>query len=294
LDGLNIRCRVCALQKTQEFRRKQKKRSPEEVKTQQAKKLKTANGDGQLMNTCNACKKEKPIDQFSTNMSNTVGLMDNCKHCEITRSSTNYFRAKKIQMELKEGQHCEECGVSDPELLTFAHWDREDKYKTKSGKSVGISEMIGIKRIREEATKTRFLCHFCHRLETQRENEQFFELKWNRKAQTRNSNFVFKAKLTIGKCRDCNRPVTEDTVRGFDFDHVDESRKEDDVSDLVQKGVSTDRIQREMDECELRCANCHFKRTNRRREGRTFANDIIHNLIGIAATSHSQSVVTIS
>ena len=58
-------------------------------------------------------------------------------------------------------------------------------------------------------------------------------------------------------CVDCG----EDDVRCLDFDHRDPSQKLANVSQLVATHVRWERIQAEIEKCDIRCANCHRKRT---------------------------------
>jgi hypothetical protein len=59
-------------------------------------------------------------------------------------------------------------------------------------------------------------------------------------------------------CVDCG----ERCIIVLDFDHVGAKRIE--VSTLVQRGVRLERIVREIEQCEVVCANCHRRRTARR------------------------------
>jgi hypothetical protein len=50
----------------------------------------------------------------------------------------------------------------------------------------------------------------------------------------------------------------------LEFDHLDGSNKSWNISDLLGRASSLDRVQREIDKCEVVCANCHRIRTVRR------------------------------
>ncbi len=56
-------------------------------------------------------------------------------------------------------------------------------------------------------------------------------------------------------CVDCG----ESNIVVLDFDHIKEN-KENGIAVMVARGVSWERIKREIKKCEIRCANCHRKR----------------------------------
>ena len=63
--------------------------------------------------------------------------------------------------------------------------------------------------------------------------------------------------LKTHPCVDCgeNDPVV------LDFDHRDSSKKIMAVAQLITKIVSLDRLMIEIEKCDIRCANCHRRRT---------------------------------
>lgn len=58
-------------------------------------------------------------------------------------------------------------------------------------------------------------------------------------------------------CVDC---ATTD-IRVLEFDHIDRDLKRAAVSVLAANGYSLDTVKREVETCEVRCANCHTIRT---------------------------------
>jgi hypothetical protein len=67
------------------------------------------------------------------------------------------------------------------------------------------------------------------------------------------------AEYLIGKsCVDCG--LSEPVV--LEFDHV-RGDKEWDLSDMVYAGMAWSRISAELDKCDIRCANCHRRKTAR-------------------------------
>jgi hypothetical protein len=67
-------------------------------------------------------------------------------------------------------------------------------------------------------------------------------------------------------CVDCG--ATD--VRILDFDHLRDKKAE--VGALVRSGASWGRVANEIAKCEVRCANCHRRKTSRNAGGyRTLA-----------------------
>lgn len=74
----------------------------------------------------------------------------------------------------------------------------------------------------------------------------------------RNRKFILDYKSNH-PCVDCGEsdPIV------LDFDHLRD--KEAIIAHLVVSGCSIERIQKEIDKCEIRCANCHRRITHLRR-----------------------------
>lgn len=59
-------------------------------------------------------------------------------------------------------------------------------------------------------------------------------------------------------CKICG----ENDIRVLEFDHRVSDEKRDSVYTLVSKGCSWKTIMKEIDKCDILCANCHRKKTN--------------------------------
>ncbi len=81
----------------------------------------------------------------------------------------------------------------------------------------------------------------------------------NKLQRDKNIAYVNEIKR-ITPCVDCGcvNPVL------LEFDHV-RGEKEKCISDMVRGAYSIDTIQKEIDKCEVRCANCHRLITHQRR-----------------------------
>jgi hypothetical protein len=80
----------------------------------------------------------------------------------------------------------------------------------------------------------------------------------NLRARARNRE-KFRAYMTASACADCG-------IRDFavlDLDHRDPRDKLNEVSLLARQPISWSAIQKEINKCDVVCANCHRKRTAR-------------------------------
>lgn len=158
----------------------------------------------------------------------------------------------------------------------------------------------GVPAMEAEAKQIeKWICKFCHWLEptsaqgrrcadpatmpqgkrsgTELEKTQYFA---RRRAKIRypKQQHVDARKRAIGTCATCARRVLPGTEPAFEFNHLDEATKckgglfgqFGGVSGLVgnnAKAAALDRVQElldaEMAKCELLCANCHHRHTNK-------------------------------
>jgi hypothetical protein len=80
------------------------------------------------------------------------------------------------------------------------------------------------------------------------------------KARVRIRAFI-TAHLKANPCVDCG----EANTIVLEFDHIGEAgTKHFNISDATRKGVSMKKLKDEIAKCEVRCANCHRKKTYER------------------------------
>jgi len=155
---------------------------------------------------------------------------------------------------------CVDCGESDPIVLEFDHigTKRADVPLLAAG---GASLQL----LRDEIEQCEVVCVNCHRRRTAiRGNWRRAAKRWwntpppGDHLQSRNIAFAYSY-LERNPCVDCG--CKELCV--LDFDHV--GSKMGNVLTLARNGVSLDRLRDEVSRCEVRCANCHRRRTTERR-----------------------------
>lgn len=74
----------------------------------------------------------------------------------------------------------------------------------------------------------------------------------------KNKAFVNRVK-SMFNCVDCG----EENPVVLDFDHV-RGEKRGNISDMARWSYSVETIKKEIRKCEIRCANCHRKKTHER------------------------------
>jgi len=79
----------------------------------------------------------------------------------------------------------------------------------------------------------------------------------NRVVARRRAAAFVAAHLTEHPCVDCG----EADLRVLDFDHLRDKTAE--ISRLINAGATNERLRAEIAKCEVRCANCHRRRTMR-------------------------------
>tara|TARA_B100000900_G_scaffold406089_1_gene416605 strand:- start:2575 stop:2931 length:357 start_codon:yes stop_codon:yes gene_type:complete len=95
-----------------------------------------------------------------------------------------------------------------------------------------------------------------------RNNKEYYKSKAKAsklKQRVCNRAFVDRVKRLLG-CVDCgeSNPVV------LEFDHV-RGEKAGNIADMVHRPLCVDAIKEEIRKCEVRCANCHRKKTFERR-----------------------------
>jgi hypothetical protein len=226
------------------------------------------------MQRCSVCKRHLPFDRFHRRKARKTGLKSACRECTAVRTKVyNAAHGAARLLEYKiyldgikaQADKCNTCGAKCGQSLEFAHWNRADKYRTRSRKTMEIGQLQSIKLIDAELPKGRWLCHTCHLKETKAENKQS-------KSQTKSALYAAKYKqiryehvnqhkMELGACVDCDKPVDADLPEDFHFDHRNPMTKIERVSQMASDRAPLDIIDHEMGQCcDLRCHDCHKKR----------------------------------
>ena len=95
------------------------------------------------------------------------------------------------------------------------------------------------------------------------------------------------AYLAARQCVDCG----ERDIRCLEFDHRDRSTKTKAVALLVRDGVSWDVILEEIEKCDVRCANCHRRKTAA--ENNSWRHRVFFSSMSIDVDPHAAGRITV-
>lgn len=212
---------------------------------------------------CNHCGRTQPVDHFHRGQSW-------CKDCrreymrqrgDLHRSQSREARdkrraiAREYVIEILKSGACTDCRLTDPAVLEFDHIGPETMEVGKL-----VREAYRLERVAAEIANCELVCANCHRRRTrQRACSWRTDPDWRAEADSRplrRRNLRFIADyLRSAPCVDCG----EDDPVVLDFDHVGVKRAG--VVQLAYREHSIASLEREIAECEVRCANCHRRRT---------------------------------
>lgn len=103
-------------------------------------------------------------------------------------------------------------------------------------------------------------CRECNKLKSKNyyesnKEKHYREINKRKKKQVKLGQEFTLEYLKEHPCVDCKEP---DPIV-LDFDHV--KKKDDNISALILRGYSVERIKLEINKCVVRCANCHRRKT---------------------------------
>jgi hypothetical protein len=163
---------------------------------------------------------------------------------QFRRSLRKRRRKRKADLVAAYGSRCVDCGYSTcPEALQFHHRD-------PSTKDFGLGNFSGsLARYTAEAAKCDLVCTNCHRIRHARE----ISVSRHRMVELRRETKRRAIESFGGVCLACSSAYAP---AALEFHHPNASKKEFAISD---DGIyrSWEKVQKELQNCVMLCANCH-------------------------------------
>ncbi len=220
---------------------------------------------------CSKCRLRKPLSAYNRSGEDRQWYCRDCFRSyfeargdlhreQVERSVAKRRIAARSLLKLRLQAGCADCGADDPLVLEFDHLGDE--------KTGDVSQMAwagkGAERILAELEKCEVVCVNCHKRRTYSRMPSCWRLAPTeilahpRLADGAKRNRIYIWDLLVNsECVDCG--LADPVV--LEFDHRRD--KTASVPVMARDGCSLQLLLEEVAKCEIRCANCHRRRTIR-------------------------------
>lgn len=227
-----------------------------------------------MQKTCSSCGEERDAEKDFSWEYKLLGIRQSrCKYCQAELARLHYQKDKqaykdrtrirknrilfenKTRLRIYLSNHpCVDCGETDIRVLEFDHILGQKEGEISDLFRQGFSWST----IEAEIAKCEIRCANCHRIKTFSRHSS----NWRISKDTQQQAIIYqqmRVYLSTHPCVDCNQV----DIRLLEFDHV-RGHKTANISRLLTQGRNWPIIEAEIAKCEIRCANCHRKRTAER------------------------------
>jgi len=200
---------------------------------------------------CVMCCQIKLIEEYGKTNIEYYRVCNECIKNPISTRERLYNHNITIK---KQKGPCVDCGETNINLLQFDHINRNEKIDL-------VRNCVTISSMNDEASKCEMRCCICHCRRTK------IQMNW-KKEPNEFQDHIDSIKQKIGGCQLCGW-YDETLLEALHFDHLDQSTKLANISDLANDnpgGLSIQynlklKINTEISKCRLLCANCHCLHT---------------------------------
>lgn len=126
----------------------------------------------------------------------------------------------------------------------------------------GIQKPLSDYHTKDKSGIKKAYCKDCAKLyrkkyyEQNRDKAIQYAMQSNKKKKEQLQSYVYEY-LKLHSCIDCGE--ADPTV--LEFDHRDTAKKKSGICELVLNKSSLKKLKEEIDKCDIRCANCHRRKT---------------------------------
>lgn len=193
------------------------------------------------------------IQQLKDAINLSTQMNQVCKMLGINANSgANYKKIRDL---------CEIHNISLEHFDTYTF--RKDIAKKKCSKCKKIKNKSEFWSTKSSADGLQGYCKLCgyqHTIQYHKKHkERLLALaRQNKKKRVEAKRDFVVNLLKQSSCIDC----LESDLRVLDFDHINPSKKLGDVSRMIWDNTPLKVMKKEIDKCDIRCSNCHRKRTS--------------------------------
>lgn len=208
---------------------------------------------------CRRCHRELPSSAFARYRDRHQWWCRSCfadyqaarRQLNAAQLDARRQRAHEQALSHLRNHPCSDCGLTDVVVLEFDHVRGQKRREV----SVLVNRAASVAVLAEEMAKCDVVCVNCHRLRTLRRAGGIQRRLLKHEIRGR---AALEERLALG-CIDCG----ESDQRILDLDHRGPKRGR--VPQMIREGYSLEVIRSELDGCDVRCGNCHRRRTARER-----------------------------
>lgn len=217
---------------------------------------------------CGRCQRDLPLTSFNRHRSGHQWWCRDCFHAYFQVRAEGHRRGVRLARQIRRDRarafasdylqthHCSDCGECDSDVLEFHHVQEKRR---------NVADMVrlgaSVRALQHELDKCLVLCANCHRVRTaaargswRLDPESLDRADHLTLGERRNMTFL-RDLLMKSRCVGCG----DSRLVVLDFDHI--GTKNGNVTDLARRGLSLQRLEAEVAQCVVRCANCHRRRT---------------------------------
>lgn len=217
------------------------------------------------MQTCTKCHAEKPFEQFNHVKNNQTGYGTICKECLNKKNKTyrdqnpDYFKKKKEQYAQQgkefvnnlKNKPCIDCGKTfPPECMEYDHLLNKVEIIGYAYRKWSKTHLL------EEIAKCELVCVLCHRNRTYLRKQEVAKGWQNTQSYKMYQRGMFY--IWMAKSKPCKICGVQYLPWQMELHHLP-GTKERLIGRLIR--YSLDRLQEEIDKCEVLCAACHRMKT---------------------------------
>ena len=192
------------------------------------------------------------IEQLKDAVASSTKMNQVCKKLQISSSSgANYKKLREL------------CQLHN---ISLEHFDtgtfRNDTTKKKCSKCKELKNKTEFWESTYSRDGLQAYCKVCGKQTTYKHYKENKDRLTRLNKKSRLQRVLLKRNFVISLLQEnCCVECSESDIRVLDFDHIDKTTKLRGISQMIWDNTPLWKLKEEIEKCEVRCSNCHRKRT---------------------------------